>query len=530
MAPSQWLSLAACGGILILAFVVLLRRARNPLALPLGLLCIDMFIWNFGTLAYGISGIKAWHYLDTSFSPFTPPLALHLVLVFVGRVRPWRWVLLAAYLGYGFLGVSSAVGFLYPAAGELTPFQEAMRGFRAAIHDAGPSGLSPWSAAYLCGWVPMLVLEITLLVRHLKRTPDLREQMRTRLMVAALLVGGLLGSTEFWDEIVSFPALGHLGALTSMGLIAIIVLRFRLFGRELPLVVVLNAAALTVLAAFGYLAVFFWLGTNSGILVAGTTALTLVVLAACWDLVSSLVRSLTRIKTDASLGRIAAQLAHDLRNPLTPLTGGLRFLIKEREQGRSIDDQQEYLSMLLEQAQRINRVLKKYPLLPNVPPTLAPTRINAVVESVLRTLDARLSAKEIQVHRELLEELPECPADEDLIAGALENLVNNAIQAMDSRGSLTLRTTQSNNPGNDSVVITVEDDGRGMDARHQMQAFDRHFTTSEKGSGLGLDWVRRVVESHGGTIELSSVLGQGTAVRLNLPLSTDRKEEGDRDE
>ena len=268
---------------------------------------------------------------------------------------------------------------------------------------------------------------------------------------------------------------------------------------------------------------FRWLGTSRALLVVGIASLTLVLLAAFWDVASSLVRSLTQSKTDAALGRIAAQLAHDLRNPLTPLTGGLRFLIKEREQGRSIDEQQEMLAVLLEQARRINRVLKKYPLLPDVPPARAPLQVNTVVESALATLTSKLEAKAIKVRRELAEELPDCSVDEDLIAGALENVINNAIQAMDSGGTLTVRSgfASGEKGGPAGVVVFVEDDGKGMDARHRTLAFDRHFTTSESGSGLGLDWVRRVVQAHGGTVELASELGRGTTVRLRLPLGAD---------
>jgi len=506
---------------LLLAFVVLLRGARNPLALPLGLLCVDMFVWNFATVAYHASGKEAWHWLDLSFSPFTPPLVLHVVLAFVGGARRWRWFLLGCYLGSGILALTSGLYFVLPGQGDPASLVQRLHLFFHA-HDGGRS-MSLWSWAYLGVWLPLLVLELTLLVRHLKRTPDLGEQMRSRLMIAAVLVGSLLGSTEFWDKLIAIPGLGHLGAVASMTLVAIIVLRFRLFGRELPLVVVLYAAALAALAVFGYLAVFRWLGTSRALLVVGTASLTLVLLAAFWDVASSLVRSLTQSKTDAALGRIAAQLAHDLRNPLTPLTGGLRFLIKEREQGRSIDEQQEMLAVLLEQARRINRVLKKYPLLPDVPPARAPLQVNTVVESALATLTSKLEAKAIKVRRELAEELPDCSVDEDLIAGALENVINNAIQAMDSGGTLTVRSgfASGEKGGPAGVVVFVEDDGKGMDARHRTLAFDRHFTTSESGSGLGLDWVRRVVQAHGGTVELASELGRGTTVRLRLPLGAD---------
>jgi signal transduction histidine kinase len=488
------MSLAACGGILILALLVLLRREKSPLSLPLGLWALDLFAWNFATLAYSVTGQEIWHLIDCSFSPFTPPLALHIILVFVGKARKLRWLLVLSYIAFGLLSLSTATTLLHPD--------------------------SPcWGYGFLGGWIPLVVLSMVLLVRYLRQTKDLSEQMRTRLIIAAQLVGGVLGSTELWNDFITLPALGHLGALGSAVLMTLVVLRLRLVG-ELRSVVVVYAFALAALAVFVYVVVSRWLGGNTALLILGIFSVTAALLAAAWDLIASLVRWLTQIKNDADLGRMADQLAHDLKNPLTPLKLGLQYMLRELAEGRPIREPE--LEKLLHKVRRIEQVLKKYPLLPEVPPVLVPVGVNRSVESALETLASKLEAGEVEVQRELADDLPEVQADEDLIAGVLENVINNARQAMPDGGRLLIRTAATSPGAGDQgqVMIEIEDTGHGMDTRQQTLAFERHFTTKREGSGLGLWWARKVIEErHHGSIELSSVPGKGTTVRLCLPQS-----------
>ena len=504
MQASEWTSLLACAGMLVLAFLVLLRGSRSPIALPLGLLCIDLFVWNFATLAFGVSGKPAWHWLDVTFSPFTPPLALHVVLAFVGRVRRLRWVLVCGYGLFGLLSLSSAAAFVLPAA-------------RRWIES------SQWSMAFLAGWMPMLVLELTLLVRHLRQASSMDEQMRARLMIAAVLVGGVLGSTEMWNDVLVVPALGHLGTLASMAIMAIIVLRFRLFGHELSNSVGLYSLALSVLGIFGYLSLFRGLGTNTALLVLGTVSITAGLVAAARDVIFSMVVRRERMRQLASLGRFSAQMAHDVKNPLTALKGALQFLMEEHDRQHSLEQQREFLELMGEQVERIEGVMDKYQRLSRVEPELAEVKINEIVGSVLALSAFRQEG--IEVRAELNQDLPSCRADSDLLYGALENLVRNAFEAMGSDGELVISTAATRLDGATAgVSITVEDTGEGMDARVAERVFDDFYTTKATGSGLGLAFVRRVADTHGGEVLLSSDQGKGTTVELRLPVDGPTKE------
>lgn len=503
MALSEWLSLVACGGTLTLGFLVLLRRApRNPLALPLGLLCLDMFVWNFASLAYHVSNIREWYWLNVAFSAYTPPLALHVILAFVGRLRPLRWLLVASYLGFGLLSISAAAAFILPAAQRW-------------------AGSSTWSLIYVSAWIPLLVLKLVLLMRHLGETqfnPD--EQMRTRLIMASLLVGAVLGSTEIWDDILAIPALGHLGALGSMTLVAMGVLRFRLFGRELSSSIAVYSLALAALGVFGYLAVFRWFGTNTALLVLGTFSITLGLLAAARDAVTVMMTRRGRSRQLAMLGRFSAQMAHDLKNPLAALKGAVQYLDQEATKegaNSSTDEQHEFLELMAEQVGRIERALDRYQRLSRVEPVFGKVEVNQLVEGVVSST-VSIKVNGISAEVELDTKIALCLVDQDLLVLALENVVRNALEAMPEGGVLTVSTKASTiNGGGEGVSISVSDTGCGMNARQRERAFDDFYTTKAEGSGLGLAFVRRVVEAHGGEVKLISALGKGTTVRIELP-------------
>src|SRR5260370_33747577 len=103
MTVHGWISIFACAGHLALAILGLAQRTRSPLRLPLALLALDLFTWNFADLAYTTSGNMAWHWLDRGTSPFCAPLALQIVAIFVGRARRLRHLLAVSYLGFASL-------------------------------------------------------------------------------------------------------------------------------------------------------------------------------------------------------------------------------------------------------------------------------------------------------------------------------------------------------------------------------------------------------------------------------------------
>ncbi len=499
--PSEWLSLIACAAILALGVVALLRGGRDPIALPLALLCVDMSIWNFATLAEKVSHAPEWGYLDVAFSPLTPPLALHVILAFVGKLRPLRWLLLLAYALFGASALLAASAFVSELG-------------REWVHASRLRNLY-----FLALWIPLAALEVVLLVRHWRRAISFEEQWRARLILASVIVGALLGSTEMWDDFFALPALGHLGSLGSMALIATVVLRFRLFGRELSTSVGLYALALGVAGAFGYLALFHWLSGSRATFIVATVGLTLALVAAVRDGAGSIVARRERLRQLAHLGRFSAQMAHDLKNPVSALRGGLDLLLDEREAGKRIEEKREILELLREQTGRLLEVIDRYQRLSRVEPVLSSFAPGELVSAVLAQAALGVGDR-IRLEARLPDSLPALRADRELLAGALENLVRNSCEAMPHGGTIHVSAafTARDRAGGE-LLLKVEDDGEGMDARQLEQACDDFYTTKAQGSGLGLAFVRRVAEVHQGELRITSVPSRGTVVELVLGLA-----------
>ena len=483
MSPSEWMSIVACAGHLTLAVLVLARRREGPVALPLGLLTLDLFGWNFASFAYARSGAVSWHYVDRALSPFTPALTLHFVCAFVGKARPLRGVLVAAYLAFGSLAFwidhDLWVPLFLVGVGE-----------RCFLR----------SGFFWCTWCE----------------PTSEKSARARVSSSPpWRFSVLLGSSDLWNDRVSFPmpALSSLGTLAGTAITAAVALRFRLLGKELSSNTLLLALGVSAIAVFGYLAVFEWLGRGSVVALGALTAALAVGVAV------REVRHETAIRRQRSqqlvtMGRFAQQLAHDLKNPLSALSGADSVSRKERSNGRSIDAHAEFLDLMAQQVTRLRGVVDDYERIARVEAVPMPLAVNDLVRTVL-SLQPFAAREGIRVTAQLSEGLPECNADRDLLAAALENLLRNAFEAMPNGGTVTVRTGASPEPA--GVEIAVEDEGIGMDARQLAHAFDDFFTTKATGTGLGLAFVQRVARAHGGAVSLTSRVGRGTVVRVQIP-------------
>ncbi len=508
MTAYQWLSIVTCAGHLALAILSVLRSARSPLAPPLAALCTVMFGWNFATLAHQLSGQPEWRYLDVSISPLTAPAALHVIVTFVGERRRLGRVLLLSYLVLGGLGLLSLSAFIWTWA----------RGFAGSIG---------WALLHVLFVVPVLLLGVGLVLRHLRRQSDAEEQMRTRLVLTALLVGGLFTTTELWADMgLQVPRLGNVASLCITGLLALVALRFRLFDRDLSVLWAIYALVLASAAVVAYLAVFRALAASSAVLAVATITITFILLAIVRQNVSAVADQRARIERLAVLGKLSAQMAHDLKNPLAALKGAAQFLSEERAQGRSIDGQEQFLGLMVEEIDRLARLVDKYRRLGKLEPALTDTDINEMIRSVI-SLQRFGSSPSVELKTELAESLPPCPVDPDLVCTALDNLVANALQAMPQGGTVTIRSELSHDPAQgECVLVTVADTGSGMNARQMERAFDEFFTTRAQGSGLGLAFVRQVAEAHGGRVNLTSREGEGTQVCLCFFTSRERIERG----
>jgi len=485
----------------VVAVLVFLEQRRykgqSPVALPLGILALDVFAWNFFEFAYLVSGEPTWHYLDLSFSPYSPLLVLLVVASFTGDRRKLRPLFAAGGAVFGALSAGAIVALFVPAARHWV--------------DA-----SSWSATFGITETVLGAVALALLVRHLFRISDRNERQRTALVILALVVGVALTTTDLWNAAgYAVPALGSLGTLIGMALITIATLRFEFLGQSPGLrrsVVAITIAAGVVVA---YLVAFRSVDGNHALL--SITIVTAIVVMATRELVTMWVTRKNRMQSLATLGKFSAQMAHDLQNPLAAIKGTVQFLREEIKQGRPLTQQGNFLDLVENQIDRMNRVIGDYRRIGRAEPVCRSVDINETVRSVLAL--QTFAARNLEIHADLAESLPACKGDPDLLSVAFENVVRNAAEAMSQGGRLTVRTAMAKRFGiRRSLVLSVQDTGAGMDARQLERAFDLFYTTKASGTGLGLPYVRRVISAHGGRVQLVSRADSGTTVTIRLPL------------
>jgi signal transduction histidine kinase len=205
-----------------------------------------------------------------------------------------------------------------------------------------------------------------------------------------------------------------------------------------------------------------------------------------------------------------------------PLTSKRRERSAQRRSAETVDDIQPnverlsgFLSVAKGEITRLDYIITQFlQAIRPVPPTLMPVSLNDVVATTVEVLRPELDNRGLHVTTNLYRELPDAPLDSAQMQQVLVNLAKNSMQAMTRGGDLTFRTGE----GMDGVWVSVEDTGGGISQEQINRVFEPFYTTKEKGSGLGLMIVRRIIRAHGGRIEIDSRLGHGTSIRVWLPL------------
>jgi signal transduction histidine kinase len=228
----------------------------------------------------------------------------------------------------------------------------------------------------------------------------------------------------------------------------------------------------------------------------------------------------------AAIGELAAGLAHEIKNPLTSLLTFSRHLSRRFEDP---DFRTKFLSVVPRELERINTIVER--LLELARParlTFKPLRLPALLERVLELYGDRLEAQSIRVVRDWRRDVPVVWVDQEALYRALVNLVANALDAMPRGGTLTLRVAWSDaetlvgaRAGTRRVAVEVEDSGTGIEPADLDRVFNPFFSTKEGGTGLGLALTQKIVEDHGGSIDVRSAPGAGALFRIALPLMPD---------
>ncbi|MCM2268978.1 MAG: ATP-binding protein [Thermoanaerobaculia bacterium] len=226
------------------------------------------------------------------------------------------------------------------------------------------------------------------------------------------------------------------------------------------------------------------------------------------------VRQLAHADQLATLGRLAAGLAHEIKNPLAGIQGALEVLRDEAGEG----EQARLFGEMLEELKRVHGILHR--LLESgrpAPLRLVRTDLGKLLRDVAELLRPSLKRQGVELTTEVADGLPETAVDPAKIRQVLVNLVQNAAEAMHDRaGHVRLRASAYADPS--AVVLTVEDDGPGIAPESLARLFEPFYTTKFTGTGLGLAISKSLVEQHGGQIDVTSEVGRGTSFVLVLPI------------
>jgi len=222
---------------------------------------------------------------------------------------------------------------------------------------------------------------------------------------------------------------------------------------------------------------------------------------------------MSRAEHFATLGELAAGLAHEIRNPLAGIAGVLDIASRDLP---NTSPARNVMEDAKQEAVQINRILTE--LLDTARPKPPQFRVSDIVGTVEHAvMFARQQAvtKRITIEFAVKEAPPPVEHDPGQINQVMLNLLLNAIQSMDKPGVIRVSLRQLDD---EMVAIAVTDQGKGIAAENLPNIFRPFFTTKGHGTGLGLSLARRMVESHGGTIQVDSTPGQGTQFRVELPI------------
>jgi PAS domain S-box-containing protein len=221
----------------------------------------------------------------------------------------------------------------------------------------------------------------------------------------------------------------------------------------------------------------------------------------------------------ASLGTLAASVAHEIRNPLAALGINLQLLEEALAAGRTPGEARRYVRVIETELRRLDGIVENFIRFARSRPAVRErVDLARLVEETLALVEPECRRHGIAVERRGLEAFfPDVLGDEDELKQAILNVVLNAVQAMPEGGALVLALARA--PG--AVRLSVRDSGRGIPAAIRERIFEPFFTTRERGTGLGLAIAKKIVAAHGGRIEFESREGEGTTFTISLPLAAD---------
>ncbi len=226
-------------------------------------------------------------------------------------------------------------------------------------------------------------------------------------------------------------------------------------------------------------------------------------------------RRLVQAEKLASIGRLAATIAHEIRNPLTSVKLNIQ---KVAEDDRLDETEREHIGLSLEGIVQIEKFIKEllnYPRVADL--NLERVPLEQVFEESLKVLKDSLERKRIRVERDFATGLPPVLVDGDKMRQVFLNILRNAEEALDDGGRIDVAIDGAVEKGQPKVRVRITDDGPGIPDKDRENIFEPFFTTKPSGFGLGLANARKIVEQHNGSVRLGRKRGRGTSFVILIP-------------
>lgn len=223
-------------------------------------------------------------------------------------------------------------------------------------------------------------------------------------------------------------------------------------------------------------------------------------------------RRLAHAERLASVGEMAAYIAHEIRNPLVAIGGFANSLLKTtctdencKRKARIIVEEVRRLEIVLRSVMNFARPLE---------PQKRTASLNRILSEACSLYRGMMRQRKIKLHKKFARDIPQTVFDPVLVKQSFINIIKNAIESMPDGGDLTIQTEVCW----DHIVVTISDSGTGMPPEVVMNIFNPFFTTKQDGMGIGLAMTKKVIEDHGGEISIHSLPGAGTTFHICLPI------------
>lgn len=232
---------------------------------------------------------------------------------------------------------------------------------------------------------------------------------------------------------------------------------------------------------------------------------------------------LYQVEKQSTVGRLAAGIAHEIRNPLNYISLSIDHVkTKYQPEGpREVEEYQKTLDNIKDEISRLKKMVNEF--LEFGRPTklmLQPWPLHSILSDALKLLERKMEAQQVEVKLNVLSNGAPLMVDHEQIKTCLMNILINCLEAMPSGGTLTISAVEDTDQ--EIMHLTIADSGSGIAEDVQAKVFEPYFSTKETGVGLGLAITKKTIEDHGGKITLKSVVNQGTTIFVELPLAAEQ--------